>query len=57
MFGAILYGIIEYGNELIGKVTPVVTDVFPIYSNKKDYYVKNNQNKTEPQDTFIKKRY
>lgn len=57
MFGAILYGVIEYGSELIGVVTPATTDVFPIYSNKKDYYVRNNQNKTEPQDTFIKKRY
>ena len=53
MFGINLYGILEYGNELIGKVKPVIKDVFPIYSNKKDYYVKDNSKKTEPQDTYL----
>lgn len=56
MYGVMLLAVLEYGNDFMSAFAPF-TDVFPIYSRKKDAYVLNNNHKTEPQDTYYAKRY
>jgi len=51
LYGVYEYGTMEYANELLGIFSPY-TDIFPIYSRKKDFYVLNNDHKTEPQNTY-----